>query len=198
MTISDPRADVGVPLKEYVDGQLVEVRRAAELALAASGGESVPLREYFDAIMREQQRAVAVAEQEREKAAKALRDELERTIQEGDRNLRDHIENQVLQIKAALVAAETLEVARIASAVELAEARFDAIVSEMRLVNAASEQAIAKAEASTERRFESVNEFRAQLAQQTSSFLPREVAEAQFSEIRRTLTELAEKLGKLA
>jgi len=38
-----------------------------------------------------------------------------------------------------------------------------------------SEKAIDKAEIATEKRFESVNEFRAQLSDQTNTFLPREV-----------------------
>ncbi|MDQ5822382.1 MAG: hypothetical protein M3540_13170 [Actinomycetota bacterium] len=39
----------------------------------------------------------------------------------------------------------------------------------------ASAEAIAKAESANEKRFESVNEFRAQLTDQTATFMPREV-----------------------
>jgi len=41
----------------------------------------------------------------------------------------------------------------------------------------ASEKAVAKAETAAERRFESVNEFRAQLADQAATFMPRAEAE---------------------
>jgi hypothetical protein len=50
---------------------------------------------------------------------------------------------------------------------------------------AASEKAILKAENATERRFESVNEFRAQLAEQTTSFMPREVIEPRLAAVEK-------------
>lgn len=49
---------------------------------------------------------------------------------------------------------------------------------------ASAKEAVSKAELATERRFESVNAFRAQLSDQTNSFMPREVAEATYSELR--------------
>jgi chromosome segregation ATPase len=66
----------------------------------------VPLREYIEAVMDETRRAVIAAEQEREKAANVLRISLERSIQQGDDALRDHISNQIAQVKASLTAAE--------------------------------------------------------------------------------------------
>lgn len=50
-----------------------------------------------------------------------------------------------------------------------------------------SNTAILKAEAATERRFDSVNEFRAQLNDQATRFMPREVADATFKELRGQL-----------
>jgi hypothetical protein len=54
----------------------------------------------------------------------------------------------------------------------------------------AAEKAVAKAEAAAERRFESVNEFRAQLADQASSFMPRTEAE-------QRITAMSEKIDLL-
>lgn len=48
---------------------------------------------------------------------------------------------------------------------------------ETRAALSAAEKAIGKAEASTEKRFESVNEFRAQLNDQVNTFIPRKEAE---------------------
>lgn len=180
-----------VSLKEYVDGQV-----QPWTARMVEG--DVTLREYVEAMFERDRTAVEVASVEREKAAQALRIELDRAIQEGNRALREHIALQVTQIQAALVAANTIELARIAGVNEAAIARDVALRSEVHLINESSETAIAKAEAATDKRFESVNEFRAQLSTQTASFLPREVADSQFAELRRAMSELAEKVGRLA
>lgn len=58
----------------------------------------------------------------------------------------------------------------------------------------ATEQAIQKADAATEKRFSAVNEFRAQLADQAANFMPREVADAQINEVRKQITALTARL----
>ncbi len=58
--------------------------------------------------------------------------------------------------------------------------------------SAAAEKAVLKAESAAEKRFEAVNEFRAQLADQQATFMPRELAETQIGELRRTLDRYAE------
>ena len=181
----DRRATDRVPLRQYVDAQLGDLRRALDRAV-----DGVPLREHVEAILQEQRKAVEMAEREREKAALALREQQ----QEGDARLADHIEQQVAQIRAALDAAEKLEVQRLDSMRSLTES----VRRELVLVQEAAARAIEKAESANEKRFESVNEFRAQLTEQTASFLPREVAESQFAELRRAITELTEKVGKIA
>lgn len=175
----------------------------------------VPLREYVEAVLNEQRRGVLLAEQEREKAAKALRIELARAIEDGDRALRDHIEQQIMQIRAALVSAEALELERIEAVSSLnmaghaqiglrisavaaaAEQHVEQLRRERELVTGGQMEAIAKAESATEKRFESVNEFRAQLAEQTNTFLPREVADAQLAELRKGITEVATRLDRM-
>ncbi len=59
---------------------------------------------------------------------------------------------------------------------------------------ASSEKAIEKAEASSEKRFDAVNAFREQLAEQANHFLPREVADAQFTELRKAIARNTERL----
>lgn len=164
----------------------------------------VPLRDYIETIFADHDRAVQVAEQEREKAARALRIELERAIAEGDRNLRDHIENQIQQIMAALVAADKLEIARIEAMAQLVEG----VQREAKLVHLASEEAIAKADASNEKRFASMNEWRGQsadrersqaqeMAKLSSQFMLREVADAQIDQLRQMISDLTEKVNKV-
>lgn len=203
MTSTDVR-DEQISFKEYIDSQLDDVRRAAELALQSASGEAVPLRQFFDAVLDEQRRGMVVAEQEREKAAKALRDELARAIEEGDRALRDHILQQVHQIRAALEAAETLELERysrlqahVDAVAGTAEQHVGQLRRERELVTAAQQEAIAKAEVSTEKRFESVNEFRAQLNDVIAQFVPREVAETQFAEVRKSVDSITQRFNTM-
>jgi hypothetical protein len=63
--------------------------------------------------------------------------------------------------------------------------RFTDLETALRAALAASEKAISKAETATERRFESVNEFRQTLTDQAASFVTREV----FDEAMKTSRE---------
>lgn len=186
-----------VPLKNYIDAQLSEIRRAVDIAAAAEQFEGVPLKAYIEAILEEQkraldmaaserekaaaalretdQRAMQTAEAEREKAANALRIGLDRAIKEGDDRLREHISNQTEQLR------DQLEASR-----RETEIRFGA-----------SQEAILKAEVANERRFESGDAFREQLTDQTASFLRTEVADAQFREMRTAINDLTRQLDKL-
>lgn len=146
----------------------------------------VPIRDYVETLIKEQQRAADVAERERSKAADVLAVGLARSIEEGDARLREHVVNQFAQIAAAVVSAEKLEATQ-----------FESLRREMRLTNDASEKAISKAEGATDKRLEGLNAIRGQLADQASTFMLREVAEAQITDLRKQVAELAERLGKL-
>lgn len=187
-----PRRAEDVPFKNYVDAKVepyVDRMRAGDITL----------REFVEAMFQDIRRAVGVASEEREKAASALRVELARAIEEGDRNLRDHIIAQVEQIRAALVAADALEVQRY-TALEAkldatrreGEMRLDAMRRELGLINDAAARAIEKAERSNEKRFEAFDEIRKTLTDQNVTFLPREVAETQYAELRRSVHNLAD------
>jgi len=72
--------------------------------------------------------------------------------------------------------------------------RFDAAISAqdkaVQIAMIASEKAVVKAEIAAEKRFESVNEFRGQLADQAATFMPRLEAE-------QRLLQLADKIDDL-
>lgn len=119
------------------------------------------LKEFFEAVLDEQRRAMKTAEEEREKSAAIMRDGLLHQIRQGDEALERHISEQVRQIKTII---------------EMGTAQVNAAF-------ASSEKAIEKAEVATEKRFESVNEFRAQLGDQATRFMPREVAEAKMEDL---------------
>ncbi len=63
----------------------------------------------------------------------------------------------------------------------------DAQAEKVALALAASDKAVTKAEIATEKRFESVNEFRAQLQDQTRTFVAREEANVLFKAMQDKL-----------
>lgn len=128
---------------------------------------------YFEAILEEQRLAIHTADAEREKSAQIVRESLTQMVTAADAALGRHIEEQVRQIRQII----------------------DLNLTAVDAAFAASEKAIQKAEAATEKRFESVNEFRAQLATQTHSFMPREVAEAKLKEISTKVDDLTARVN---
>lgn len=66
---------------------------------------------------------------------------------------------------------------------------------------AASDKAVVKAEVSSEKRFETLNDFKTQVSDQLATYMPREVTEALISELRRTyeqqLAEIRNQLVQL-
>jgi hypothetical protein len=101
----------------------------------------------------------------------SLEKSLNRRVDEGDAHLRQHIDQQVMQIQQAL----------------------DAARREFDITHESSERAIQKAEAAADKRFDSINKFREQLDSQAKDFMPRELATAQFDEFRKQITELQRK-----
>jgi hypothetical protein len=57
------------------------------------------------------------------------------------------------------------------------------------------QQAVTKAEAATEARFAGVNEFRAQLADQTRTLMPRLEAEEKFKSMEKVVTDLTARVN---
>jgi hypothetical protein len=151
------------------------------------------LEQNLETLSVERQRAVDVASEEREKAASALRDSLERAIREGDERLREHVSNQIQQIRASLESADKLELSRIDYVAEKADKQ-QAVANER---FSAAEVAIRKAENATEIRFQGVNEFRATLSDQTKSFIPRELAEKTTDQLDKRLSDLQQWQAKI-
>lgn len=129
-----------------------------------------------NALRGEQQRAIDHADTEREKAAQILREALVQQIQTGDAALQQHIEDQIAQVGILI----------------------DSYTRLAGVQHEASEKAILKAENAAEKRFESVNEFRAQLAAQTASFLPRETFDVFNSQTADWKSGVEERLNQSA
>lgn len=176
-----------VAFRNYVEALFAEKDRA--LSMAADEREKAA-----DVLRQEQHRALQTAEAEREKAAQALRNTLAAQIREGDERLREHISNQIQQVRdqykqvqAALESADKLELSRLAN-----------LERQITLQLAARDTAINKADVNSEKRFESVNEFRAQMNDQQQRFLPREVFESQVFEIGKKLDANTKRLDQLS
>lgn len=161
-------ADEGrVPLRQFVEAILDEKDRA--LAMADDEREKAA-----SALRGEQQRALDQAGREREKAAETLRIELARAIREGDERLREHISNQIMQIQAALVSAEKLEMERLSRS----DAVTQALAEKLEVLRVAQSVAQDKFEVSVESRFSQVNEFRGALDDLGKSMATRRDLEA--------------------
>lgn len=60
----------------------------------------------------------------------------------------------------------------------------------------AAKEAVIKAETATEKRFESVNEFRAQLADQSNTLMPRQEYSVQHRALEDRVTDLTDRLNR--
>jgi hypothetical protein len=201
----------GVPLREYIEAVLEESKRALEMAEREREKAAVALREQTQkaldkadaerekaasALRTESQRALDKADSEREKSAAILRQDLANAIQQGDTNLLSHIHQEIARISEQLQSADKLELSRVQQVEDLARS----VQRELMLVQAAAKAAIDKAEVATDKRFEGVNELREQmndliLAHQqsintlTEKLMLREVADAQFKELRMKIED---------
>lgn len=92
---------------------------------------------------------------------------------------------------------------QIAGEKELTDAKFvqhltmiDTQADKVALALASSDKATSKAETANEKRFESVNEFRAQLTDQARTFMPRAEAEAIIRRSTERIEELTARVGQ--
>ncbi len=168
----------GVPLQEYIEKRMADQARALDIASTEREKSAAALRD-------EQSRAMNQAEREREKAAAAMRENLDRAIREGDERLREHIANQISQIQAALTSADKLEIQRVKTAEESTEG----LRREMNLITTAAQEAIKKAEDAQKDVNSKSNEFRGQLSDQASTFMPRRESESRSLELDRRIEE---------
>lgn len=129
---------------------------------------------------------------ERDKAIEILACTMRRCVDDGDGNLRAHVNGQIEQLKAALAAADKLEDSRISGL----QAQIASVHREIDIETAATKEAIGKADAATEKRFESVNEFRGQMADQSALFIARREVEAMVSAANEKIAGLNDRMNR--
>lgn len=103
----------------------------------------------------------------------------DRIIAESDRRYQERFEAQTKALDTAFLAQNTA----MQTALTAAERAVQAALT-------AAEKAVNKAEIAAEKRFESVNEFRAQLSDQAAGFMPRAEAEQRLAQLSETLNKL--------
>lgn len=190
-----------ISIREF-DVRMEEVRRAVDVA-RASGTNEVALRDYIERIIDEHQRALEIAERERSKAADALFAQQQRAL-----------EAALEAVSTAIARSDQQQQERIAAVAEQVKAgdahlrqhidqefeRIDSSLASARresgIIHEASEKAIAKADAANEKRFQGLNGARETLETLASTMLPREVADAQISEIRKQVAAITTRIDQ--
>jgi len=122
------------------------------------------LQSQLDRRFQDVEKVANIELEQRDKAVEVLAKTLEQQVHGGDENLRQHIAQQIKQIELALEAAYKLMEARLGTL----DQQIKSVHREIDIETAATKTAIQKAEMATEKRFESVNEFRAQMADQSA------------------------------
>lgn len=170
------RVNEGLIKTEELQIERVEsVRRETQLALDAA---NIAIGKYEAAAER---RFTSVDELRR-----ALADIGEKTVS------REVHESQYAQIKASVDGLEILKANE-----RLQIERVEALRREARSLQESNVTAITKSEVASEKRFEGVNEFRAQLQDQANRFIPREVVDQQTVEFRSQIAGLSSRLDTM-
>jgi hypothetical protein len=85
---------------------------------------------------------------------------------------------------------------RYATQTKAVESAFSAADRAVNAALLAAEKAVGKAESAAEKRFDAVNEFRGQLADQASTFMPRAEAETRLQALAEKIDDLATRIDK--
>lgn len=120
---------------------------------------------------------------------------------DNDISLREHMQRQLDAVERHVLTIMSQRVLLLDERYSTQTKAIDAaLVAAERAVSAAleaAEKAVAKAEVASDKRFDSVNEFRAQLGDQANTFLARSEAEVRFSALTERLNANVAKLTEL-
>jgi Skp family chaperone for outer membrane proteins len=86
---------------------------------------------------------------------------------------------------------------KIAASERLLFARLESLASDGAMRHDSAQTAITKAEEAIQRRLDLLNEFRGQISEDAQKYAQREVVDAQIQELRRAISDLTDKVGKL-
>lgn len=140
-------------------------------------------RKRIDSILGERDRLYAERDLRYDERFRSLTDYLTERLSAIDHSARDRFNAQEEAVRVAVERADR----------EFHE-HLTQVRSETQLALDASEKAIAKSELANEKRFESVNEFRGQLDDQSRTFIPRREAEAMISAVEAKVADSASRI----
>jgi len=130
--------------------------------------------------------------EQRDKAVEVLATSLKQQVDTGDENLRQHIANQIDQIKQALLSADKLMEARLGTL----DQQIKSVHREIDIETSATRAAVQKADTATEKRFESVNEFRAQMADAAAQYITRREVEALVNTNAGKISDITDRINR--
>lgn len=148
-------------------------------------GENVSTLQYIEARIHDLREHAGLELQGLREMQLRFREDTDRKFSDHDVRYQQRFDASQQALSAAMVASE--------------KAINSAMVASEKAINAAlmsAAQAVQKAETASENRFSSVNEFRAQLADQTATFIPRIEAETRFVSISEKLDALSSRIDK--
>lgn len=187
----DRRSGVSIPMQDYVTA-LVE-----PVSARIRAGD-ITLREHLERVIAEHKAYIDTRMQEADRLERARNATLEATLNERWNRVEEQLNNmarvaaeavnQLRRERELVTKAQTEAVSTAQEATTLAinkaeqatDKRFDALTS------------------SIDKRFDTVSANRAAMMDQINAAMPREVAETAFADIRRSISDLAEKLSKLS
>jgi len=112
---------------------------------------------------------------------------------------KDHLERQITDTRELLgQGADDFKILVEQRFADQEKAVQAALVAQEKAVAAAltaAKEAVDKAQIASEKRFDSVNEFRAQLADQASTFMPRNEAEQRMSALAEKISDLTDRMN---
>jgi len=143
------------------------------------------LKEHLDALFEEHNHAHT----RQHAAAEVVTTAANAAHEKQDALSKEHIETRFVEH-------ERLTAQRFSAQEKAVTAAFSAQEKAISAALAAASTAVSKAETAAEKRFEGVNEFRAQLSDQQRTFIPRQEADAEFRAMRERIEGLTTRLDR--
>jgi hypothetical protein len=178
--------------REIVDTRLGGMDKAIELVAEASTRRLVSEREFQASQVDTLTASIAALDRRVSEQFNGQQTALAAALASQEKAVAAALAAAEKAVSAALTAADKAVDARQTSAEREFHEHLDQYRHEVDFAFQASDRAITKAETATEKRFEGVNEFRAQLTEQAATFMPRAEAEGSIARNAERIRDISE------